>query len=636
MNLIGQVDREIVRLSERLSRLQSGDGSWRFCYENALLTDAYMIVVLRTLEIADEPLIRSLRDRLLSAQNADGAWRAYPDEREGNLSATIECYYALLYSGYNRADDPPLAKARTFILEKGGLQSAGSLLTRVMLASTGQIPWPRSLSVPLEFLLLPSQSPINLFDFSVYARAHMVPTLLLVDRQFAIRTERTPNMSDLNVGAWDRHLRFEPMPDPEFRAIEPLLQQIGQGIANLAGLPSQLHEKAVKRAEHYMLERIEPDGTFYSYATSTFLMILALLAIGYDKGHAVIRRAVQGLKSLICREGDSIFVQNSPSTVWDTALLSYALQEAGTPPEHPAIRRANAYLLSKQQRKPGDWIMHNPDAIPGGWGFSDSNTINPDVDDTTAALRAIRRSAGTDKSYREAWNRGLNWLLSMQNDDGGWPAFERNTNHQLLTLLPLQEAKSSGIDPSTPDLTGRALEFLGKYAGLGTRHAFVRRGADWLIGCQEKDGSWYGRWGICFIYGTWASLTGLRAAGIQSDHPAVRAGAQWLADIQNDDGGWGESCDSDRQMRYVPLAESTPSQTAWALDALIAVHDSPTPAIEKGIGRLLILLPDSETDRFAAYPTGAGLPGIFYSHYHSYRYIWPLLTLAHYRNKYAK
>lgn len=636
MDLIGQVDQEIERLSELLSGLQSGDGAWRFCYENAMLTDAYMIVVLRTLEIEDESLIRSLRDRLLSAQSADGAWRAYPDERDGNLSATVECYYALLYSGYSSSEDPPLAKARAFIREKGGLQSADGLLTRIMLASTGQIPWPRSLSVPLEFLLLPSSFPINLYDFSVYARAHMVPAMLLSDRQFAIRTRMSPDLSELFVGAWESHLRFEPLPDPEFRALHPLLEQIGEGIAGMAGLPSQLHADAVKRAERYMLQRIEPDGTFYSYATSTFLMILALLAIGYEKSHPVIRQAVQGLKSMICREGDTIFVQNSPSTVWDTALLSYALQEAGTPPEHSMIRRANAYLAAKQQRKPGDWSLHNPATLPGGWGFSDSNTMNPDVDDTTASLRAIRGSATADPTYREAWNRGLNWLLSMQNDDGGWPAFEKNTDRQLLTLLPLQEAKSSSIDPSTPDLTGRTLEFLGKYAGLGTRHTFVRRGTDWLIGRQEQDGSWYGRWGVCFIYGTWAALTGLTASGLRADHPSVRAGAQWLTGIQNEDGGWGESCESDRQMRYVPLAESTPSQTAWALDALIAAHDSPTPAIEKGIGRLIALSRESESSRFAAYPTGAGLPGIFYSHYHSYRYIWPLLSLAHYKKKYDR
>jgi sporulenol synthase len=221
----------------------------------------------------------------------------------------------------------------------------------------------------------------------------------------------------------------------------------------------------------------------------------------------------------------------------------------------------------------------------------------------------------------------------MQNDDGGWPAFEKNTDQELLTLLPLQEAKSAAIDPSTADLTGRTLEFLGNSAGLGIRHTFIRKGTDWLIDRQQSDGSWYGRWGICYIYGTWAALTGLTSVGVQPGNSAVHNGTRWLLSIQNADGGWGESCKSDRIMHYTPLGASTPSQTAWALDALIAVHASPIPEMNKGVQRLTSLL--HEQNWCTEYPTGAGLPGMFYSHYHSYRYIWPLLALSHFRNKYC-
>lgn len=626
MNPSGEVEREIRRLSDKITRIQAPDGSWRFCFENAVLTDAYMIIVLRTLEIEDENLIRLLCERLLATQSADGAWRAFPDEREGNLSATVECYFALLYSGYSQVSDFAMAKARTFILSKGGLARISGLMTKVMLAASGQYPWPRSLKIPLESLLLPSSFPVHFFDFSGYARVHMIPALLLADRQYSIKTRMTPDLAPL-IGS-----DLQTLGD-DYRELRPFLEQIGQGISALAGLPAQLHEEAVRYAERYMLERIEPDGTFYSYATCTFLMIFAMLAIGYDKRHPVIMKAVLGLKAMICKTARPIFVQNSPPDIWDTALLSCALQEAGTLADNPAILRAATYLLSKQHDRPGDWVKHNRNVPPGGWGFSASNTRNPDVDDTTAALRAIKRFASADAAYRGAWNRGLNWLLSMQNDDGGWPAFEKNTDKEILALLPFAEAKSSAIDPSTPDLTGRTLEFLGKYAGLTVNQTRVRRGADWLIGHQEKDGSWYGRWGVCFIYGTWAALTGLTAIGIAPDHKAVRSGARWLAEIQNPDGGWGESCESDRQLRYIPLQGSTPSQTAWALDALISVHDTPTPAIRKGVQRLIGLT--QEENAFTVYPTGAGLPGVFYSHYHSYRYIWPLLALAHYQNKYS-
>ncbi|MBO9600590.1 MAG: squalene--hopene cyclase, partial [Cohnella sp.] len=491
-------------------------------------------------------------------------------------------------------------------------------MTKVMLAATGQIPWPRFLKVPLAFLLLPSTFPVNLFDFSVYARAHMIPAMVVADRKFSIRTSRSPVLAEL-IGDPSRY-RLSFFDDDELgsdaRPFESVFVQIVNGIKEITELPDRQHAEAIKKAERYMLERIEPDGTLYSYATSTFLMIFALLAIGYGKRHPVIRNAVRGLKGLICRASGRVVLQNSPSEVWDTALLSYALQEAGVPAHSPSIRGAASYLLSRQHRKRGDWAVHNPGGMAGGWGFSDSNTLNPDVDDTTAALRAIKSLSSADSSYLEAWNRGLSWLMSMQNDDGGWPAFEKNTDRKMFASIPLVEAKSSAIDPSTPDLTGRTLSFFGKFAGLDVHHAFVRKGAEWLTANQEKDGSWYGRWGVCYIYGTWAALTGLRDVGIASDHPAISRGTKWLTDIQNDDGGWGESCGSDVAMRYVPLRASTSSQTAWALDALIAVYDAPTVGVDKGIDRLIQL---SQNDgRFSSYPTGAGLPGIFYSDYHSY------------------
>jgi sporulenol synthase len=610
----GQLGEEIGRLADQLSGLQAEDGAWRFCFENVVSTEAYMIIVLRTLEIADEPLIRELHERLLATQHADGSWRVYPDEEEGNLSATVECYYSLLYSGYSRETDPPLAKAKKFILSKGGLQNISGVLTKVILAATGQYPWPPFLMIPIEFILLPSSFPINIFDFSGYARVHIIPILLLAERQFSIRTNLTPDLSELMVHRSGNQIRA--------------------GIASFTGNPRQLHKEAIKTAERYMLERIEPDGTLYCYATCTFLMIFALLSIGYDKSHPAIRNAIQGLRSMLCRTGRQILVQNSTSTVWDTALLSHALQEAGVPADGKIIRASTSYLLSKQHSKFGDWRIHNANAVPGGWGFSDSNTLNPDVDDTTAALRAIKNRTATHLSYQQAWNRGLNWLLSMQNDDGGWPAFEKNTDQELLTLLPVNGAKSVAIDPSTADLTGRTLEFLGNSAGLGIHHSFIRKGADWLLDRQEKDGSWYGRWGICYIYGTWAALTGLIAVGVPPGNSAVRKGTRWLLSIQNEDGGWGESCKSDRIMHYTPLGASTPAQTAWALDALIAVHASPIPEMTKGVQRLTSLL--HEENWYTDYPMGAGLPGIFYSHYHSYRHIWPLLALSHYKNKYHR
>ncbi|NOU94317.1 squalene--hopene cyclase [Paenibacillus sp. LMG 31456] len=633
MSVWSETNEEVRRLTERLQNLQQEDGSWRFCFDNGTLTDAYMIIVLRILELPHETLIRQLHDRIASKQQNNGAWKVYPDEDEGNLSASVDAYYALLYSGYSKKTDEAMKKAAHFITSKGGLNQVKTMLSQVFLAATGQHPWPTSLSIPLEFLLLPPSFLISFYDFSGFARVHLVPILLMASRQFTIETTATPDLSDLHSG--DRIIETEEEAEAQRSAshnFQRLLDEIQSGVKLLSSLPGHVHENAVVRAEQYMLERIEPDGTLYSYATSTLLMIMALLALGYDKRHPIIKAAVHGLSSMLWSSNGKIHLQNSPSTIWDTALVSDALQKAGVSPENTTIRKSVAYLIAKQQHKLGDWSRRIPNPIPGGWGFSESNTINPDVDDSTAALRAIRQTAWREPVYRDAWNRGLNWVLSMQNKDGGWAAFEKDVNNELLTLLPIEGAREAAIDPSTADLTGRTLEFLGNTAGLGKSHAFIRRGTDWLIGNQEKDGSWYGRWGICYIYGTWAALTGMMAVGNSPEHPAVNNAVRWLLSIQNADGGWGESCTSDRKNRYVPLGASTPSHTAWAMDALIAVHVKPQPAMEKGIRQLIAQL--HKEDWTTRYPTGAGLPGSFYTDYHSYRYIWPLLTLNHYIKKY--
>ncbi|MDT8860987.1 hypothetical protein N0O92_12160 [Alkalihalobacillus sp. MEB130] len=318
--------------------------------------------------------------------------------------------------------------------------------------------------------------------------------------------------------------------------------------------------------------------------------------------------------------------------MWDTALLTHALLNAGVSETDDMIKHSSQYLLLRQHLHYGDWAFNNSNTIPGGWGFSDINTFIPDVDDTTASLRALKQTVSGNPQYRNSWIRGLDWVLSMQNNDGGWAAFEKNTDKKLLRYFPFDAAGRSVIDPSTTDLTGRTLEYLGNEANLLLPHPQLEKASQWLQRNQEDDGSWYGRWGICYIYGTWAAITGMKAIGMDSNHFSIKKGIDWLLSIQNKDGGWGESCYSDIRNKYVPLHASTPSQTAWALDALIATYDKPTEAIHNGIAYLLEN--NYQNNWTINYPTGAGLPGGFYIHYHSYKYIWPLLTLSNYRKKY--
>lgn len=623
------VEQEIARLTHLLRERQLPDGSWRFCFESGPMTDAYMIITLRTLNMDDERLIRQLAERIAAKQEKDGSWKLYYDEQAGNVAATVDAYYALLSSGFYSKKEQRMQNAKRFILSAGGLDKVGTL-TKAILALTGQIPWPWHFKFPVEILLLPPSFPLNFFDFSTYARVHLTPIFIAADRNFSIRAKGMPNLSDLVVQHAQENLEVQRARDD----MRSLIRPIKRWIATLPHLPQHLHSFALKRAEQYMLDRTEKDGTLYSYASATFLMVYALLALRYPKNHPLIKRAIDGLKTLTCRTDGHLHLENSTATVWNTALLSHSLQTAGVPASDPMIQKSGKYLLSRQHRHYGDWTVHNPNVVPGGWGFSDINTINPDNDDTSAALRAIHQLSKTDSTYHDAWERGLNWILSMQNADGGWAAFEKNTDNVLLPLLPIDGAEAAATDPSTADLTGRTLEFLGSQAGLSVKHRIIKRAVDWLFSHTESDGSWYGRWGVSYIYGTWAALTGLMAVGISPENRVVQQAVKWLASTQNIDGGWGESCISDVEKRYVPLGASTPSQTAWALDALIAVHEKPTPVIDRGVHYLIES--GQKTDWTVRYPTGAALPGQFYIHYHGYRYIWPLLTLGNYRRKYMK
>ncbi|TYS19128.1 squalene--hopene cyclase [Rossellomorea vietnamensis] len=619
------IEEQITRIRDRLTAGQQSDGSWHYCFENSLMTDAYMIVLMKSLGIKKKKLTEELGTRLLSKQTTEGHWKIFNDEEEGNLSATVEAYFALLWSGTAKKADKNMVKARSYILSRGGLDKVHSM-TKFMLAVHGQYPWDRFFPVPAEIILLPSYFPVSFMDFSAYARVHMAPLLLLKSEEYIRKSFLPPDFSDLLT---------EKEADLFFRKNERIfVDSLTKGLEAIAAVPANLRKLSKKAAMDYMLSRIEIDGSLYSYFSSTFYMIFALLSQGYSREHPLIVEAVKALMSYQCKGKGFPHIQNSTSTVWDTALITHALQTSGMDYGTKPIVMANEYLFKQQHYKKGDWALEAPGTIPGGWGFSHSNTINPDVDDTTAALRAVKSEAFQDSKKYAAWEKGVKWALAMQNEDGGWPAFEKNKNKEILSWVPMDGAEDAALDKSCADLTGRTLEFLCKDAGMIWKSKQVKMGIDWLMRHQEKNGSWYGKWGICYIYGTWAALTGLSAAGVRNGEDAIVRAKKWLCQIQNSDGGWGESCRSDKEKRYISLGSSTPSQTAWALDALIAASDFPTKEIRRGMEALLILI--QSDDWRTKYPTGSGLPGRFYIHYHSYNYIWPLLTLSNYKNKFIE
>ncbi|MBO9129110.1 squalene--hopene cyclase [Bacillus sp. 165] len=617
-----QIWEEIQKRVQESRHLQKSNGAWRFIFEGSLLTDAAMIMVLQSLGSNDQ-LVFQLAARLQKLQQPNGAWTLYDDEGEGNLTATVLAYNALLFSKTVSKEDSRMKQAERFINKKGGL-SQTHFMTKFLLAVHGQYPWPKLFHVPTPVFFLPSSFPFNIFKFSNYARIHILPMIICANKRFSL-PYAAPDLTHLMAESEDAEWFLQN------RSIG--LHNLFQEIKKLKRYPSEYKKMGYAYLEKFMLDRIEPNGTLYSYASSTIFMIYALLALGYPKTSPVIQHALQGLHSLLIETENGVHVQNSPSTVWDTALLSYALQEAGVAEHDSMIQHANTYLLHKQHTQKGDWSVHAPKTAPGGWGFSHINTKVPDIDDTSAALRAITREAVKNETYREAWNKGVEWLLAMQNTDGGWAAFEKGANNEMLTLIPLENANDAIIDASTADLTGRALQFLGTYAGLTMEHSAVRKGVEWLLSKQEENGSWYGRWGICYVYGTWAAVTGLCAVGLTKEHPAIQKAAAWLESIQHENGGWGESCKSCEIKQYVPLGYSTPSQTAWATDALIAVYGQERKSIQKGIAYLL--RQHSWSKQEIQYPTGLGLPGQFYFRYESYNYIFPLLALGNYMKRYT-
>ncbi|MDM5189224.1 squalene--hopene cyclase [Bacillus sp. DX4.1] len=617
MLLYDKVQGEIERQTTALRTMQHEDGTWRFCFEGSPLTDCHMILLLRMLGQDEE--IEPFVARIASLQTNEGTWKLYEDETAGNLSTSIQAYAALLASKKYTKEDANMKRAEAFIRHQGGVTRA-HFMTKFMLAVHGKYEYPPLFHFPTPIFFLPDDSQLSIYELSSSARIHLVPMMMCMNKRFSVSKSVLPNLDNIvgeSTMQWFREER------------SPQLQTLLGDVKKILFYPLSLHHKGYNEAERFMIERIEKNGTLYSYASATFYMIYALLALGHSATSPIISNAVLGLKSYVWNMEAGAHLQNSPSTVWDTALLSYALQEANVPRNDRIIQKATDYLLQKQHTEQKDWSVHAPSLAAGGWGFSDTNTTIPDIDDTTAALRALAQSAKENHKAEQAWKKGIQWVSGLQNSDGGWGAFEKGVTSRILTHLPLDNVGDMSTDPSTSDITGRVLEFFGTYAPHALKKEQKDRAVKWLLQKQEKEGSWYGKWGVCYIYGTWAAVTGLRAAHVPSNHSALKRAVTWLEAIQHRDGGWGESCRSSEEKRFISLPFSTPAQTAWALDALISFHDTETPAIRKGISYLL-----AHSSQNQNYPTGTGLPGGFYIRYHSYHRLFPLLTFAHYMKKY--
>ncbi|HLE37878.1 MAG TPA: squalene--hopene cyclase [Candidatus Acidoferrales bacterium] len=615
----------VERAAGYLLSLQAPEGYWVGELEADTTLESDYIFYLNILRKAEPSRIARLATYVRRHQLDDGGWSIYqggPSE----VNATVKAYVALQLAG-DFPDASHMARARDSIRRLGGLEKTNSF-TRFYLALVGAIGWDLVPAVPPEMMLLPSWFYLNIYEMSSWTRAIVIPMAILyhykpcwahagrfrVDDLFATPNRKLPSFQ------FDRQLIT-------WRNFFLVLDRACKLYERLPWRP--LRHLALRLARQWMREHLERSDGLAAIYPAMMNSVFALLALGHGPNDPLTAREIGQMARFEIEEGDTLRVQPCLSPVWDTAIAMVGLEEAGLPPDHTSLVQASRWLLENQLLGAGDWVVKNRDAEPGGWAFEFRNDFYPDVDDTAFVLMALQRVQYPDAPRMErAIRRGIAWLLSMQNRDGGWGAFDRDNDCSILTQVPFADHNAM-IDPSTADVTARVVECLGRF-GWPCSHTVIKRALAFLLRDQAEDGSWYGRWGSNYVYGTSGVLRSLEPIRLASKDFA-RRGVDWLCSVQNPDGGWGESLASYHHPELKGRGPSTPSQTAWGLIGLLATGEIDSPAAARAVEFLLSRQsPDGSWDEEAF--TGTGFPCVFYLRYHLYRNYFPLYALARYRN----
>ncbi|MFC3126063.1 squalene--hopene cyclase [Pseudoroseomonas globiformis] len=623
----GGLDRDIARAAEALRRHQQPDGHWIFELEADATIPAEYILLRQYLAEPDDPELEARIGRYLRRiQGTHGGWPLFQGGAF-DISASVKAYFALKMIG-DSPDAPHMVRARDAILAVGGADRS-NVFTRILLAQFGQIPWSRVPAMPVEMILLPRWFPVHLSKMSYWARTVVVPLLVLQALRKPARNPRGVTIAELfRPGARKGLMRTHQHRGwwVFFNGLDFVLQKAEPA------WPRGQRGRAIQRCVDFVTERLNGEdglGAIYPAMANSVMMFDAL---GFGPGHpgrAIARRSIE--KLLVVKE-DEAYCQPCVSPVWDTALASHAMMEA-LGDDDEAARRGLDWLKPRQELEVrGDWAELRPDVRPGGWAFQYNNAHYPDLDDTAVVVMAMDRARNrgdAGREYDEAVSRGAEWVAGLQSANGGWGAFDADNTHHFLNNIPFSD-HGALLDPPTADVSARCVSML---AQLGeTDSPRMRRAIDYLEREQEADGSWFGRWGINYIYGTWSALCALNAAAFDGSRPSVRRGADWLIGIQNADGGWGEDCASYKlDYRGYEAAPSTASQTAWALLGLMAAGEVDHPAVARGIAWLREHQAEDGLWEQEAY-TGGGFPRIFYLRYHGYPKFFPLWALARYRN----
>ncbi|PYT81434.1 MAG: squalene--hopene cyclase [Acidobacteria bacterium] len=609
-----RLEKAIERGANHLLSLQVEPGYWQGELEADSTLESDYIYYLHVLGKADPERIAKLANYVRQRQMPDGGWSIYPGG-PSELNATCKAYFALKLAG-DSPYTPNLVRAREMVHRLGGLEHSNSYV-RFYLALVGAISWDLVPSIPPELMLIPSWFIFNIYEMSSWTRGIVVPMAILSSLRPNWRLPERARVDEL-------------FNDPEHKTAaldwsDQLFSWKNVFLAVDRGL--KLYEKwpwkpfrqwALREAKSWMLNHIERSEGLAAIYPAIMNSIFALMALGHGPDDPLTLREIKELSRFEIEEENTIRMQPCVSPVWDTCIAMVALEEAGLAPDHPALVKAAEWLLSKQVLGPGDWQVKNKDAEPGGWAFEFRNDFYPDVDDTAFVLMALQRVKFPEPARMEAaMRRGIQWLLSMQNRDGGWGAFDRDNDREFLCNIPFADHNAM-IDPSTADVTARVIECLGRY-GWPAEHPVIQRAVKFLLKDQCQDGSWFGRWGVNYIYGTSGVLRAVR----------------WLRSVQKVDGSFGESLLSYEVPSTKGQGPSTASQTAWGLIGLLASGGTEDPGVSKAIA---YLVHRQEADGSWTEPefTGTGFPGVFYLKYHLYRNSFPVYALARYSNQSRK
>jgi squalene-hopene/tetraprenyl-beta-curcumene cyclase len=623
---------------EHLLGLQHPEGWWKGELETNVTMDAEDLMLRHFLGILEPEVALSSAVWIRSKQREDGTWGTFYGA-PADLSTTVEAYVALRLAG----DDPAaqhMRRAAAFVRANGGI-AATRVFTRIWLAVLGRWEWERLPVLPPEIMFLPSRIPLNIYDFACWARQTVVALTVVMSKRpsrplpFEVDELRTDDPGAGRVGqrrrVWSSTSLFMGI-DRVLHLYERLPRWF---------LPRQLIRRAaLRRAETWILERQEADGLWGGIQPPVVYSIIALHLLGYSLDHPVMQAAFKGIEGFTIHDEKGRRIEACQSPVWDTALAVVALADAGTDTSHPAVVSAARWLVEEEVRLRGDWVVRRPALEPSGWAFEFANDYYPDIDDTAEVIIALRRAqrtaagagaatgavAGAVAGLDSACSRGVAWTLGMQSRGGGWGAFDADNDSGVVASLPFCDF-GEVTDPPSADVTAHVVEMLADEPGVPA--GVIERALDWLWDEQETDGSWFGRWGVNYIYGTGAVVPALVAAGVSPEDSRMRRAVRWLESHQNDDGGWGEDLRSYAQDNWRGRGESTASQTAWALMALIAAGERDGQAAAQGIDWLVrSQTPEGTWDE--PWFTGTGFPWDFSINYQLYRLVFPVMALGRY------